>query len=335
MSFLFKFFLITIFIFSFSINIMAATGPEDIEELKEKVYYNVTPEKPSFGDLVKIEAQMYGTPVGSSDFVWKIAGKTFLEGVGSSRAEFTLSEKTKVDLTITTGSGVIVRKSFEFDPKKVVIIWESRTYTPPFYKGKSLYTPESNLILNAINLDQVNPLTNTYNNYTWKVDSTVKGKESGVGYSSFLHKGDIMGMEPLFKVTLSGITSFTDKQNNKSNTFNSESLLKVQTLPSEIVSYEKLPLLGVLFNKTIKPEYNLDKTETTIVSYPLYYSFSSSLSGIYEWYINDVKINNNLNELSFKKTKKGERSRLSIMIKNVASILQTKTVSYIIDTSKR
>jgi hypothetical protein len=245
-----------------------------------------------------------------------------------------LSEKTKLDLKITTSNGVVVQKSFEFDPKKVIIVWESRTNTPPFYKGKPLYTPESNLILNAINLDQENPLTNKYNNYTWSVDTVIKGKDSGVGYSSFIYQGDILGTEPLFKVTLSGITSFIDKQKNKNNSFNNEALLSVQTFPSEIISYEKLPLLGVLFNKTIKSEYNLKKSETTLVSYPLYYSLSSSLSGIYEWYINDVQINNRSNELSFKKKKDNESSRLSVKIKNIASILQTRTETYIVDTSK-
>ena len=139
----------------------------------------------------------------------------------------------------------------------------------------------------------------------------------------------------MFKVTLSGVTSFTDKQNNKNNTFNSESLLKVQAFPSEIISFEKSPLLGVLFNKTVKSEYFLDKSETTLVSYPFYYSLSSSLSGLYTWSINDTQINNSLNELSFKKKKDDERSRLSVEIKNIASILQTRTVSYIVDTSKK
>lgn len=335
MSFLSKIFLIFIFTFSISINTFAAVGPEEIPELKEKVYYNITPTKPNIGDTINIEAQMYGTDIAGANFTWKISGKNFKEGVGANRISFTLSEKTKVELKIITSKGVSIEKSFEFDPKKVIIIWESKTYTPPFYKGKSLYTPESSLILNAINLDQENPLTNKYNNYTWKIDSTVKGKESGVGYSSFLYQGDILSTEPLFKVTLSGITSFTDKQNNKNNVFINEALLRVQTLPSEIVSYEKSPLLGVLFNKTIKSQYNLNKSETTIVSYPLYYSLSSSFSGIYNWYINGVQIDNSLNELSFKKKKDNERSTLSLEIKNIASILQTRTVSYSVDTSKK
>ena len=334
MSFFSKIFLIFIFIFSFSINTFAATGPEDIVELKEKVYYNVIPDKPNVGDSVQIEAEMYGTQIKDANFVWKIAGKTFREGVGVNRVSFILSEKTKVDLKIVTGANVTIEKSFQFDPKKIIIVWEAKTYTPPFYKGKSFYSSESSLILNAINLDQENPLTNTYNNYTWKIDTTVKGNESGVGYSSYIYQGDILGLEPLFTVTMTGIISAKDRANNKNTSLGGQSLLRVQALPTEIISYEKSPLLGVLFNKTIKPLYNLDKSETTIVSYPTHYAFSSSLSGLYEWYINDVKINSTLNELSFKMKKINEQSRLTVKIENVASILQTRDISYIVDTTK-
>ncbi|MBC7981459.1 hypothetical protein H7X65_00085 [Candidatus Parcubacteria bacterium] len=334
MSFFSKIFLLLMFVFSFSINTFAATGPEDIEELKEKVYYNVSPQKPKVGDTVQIEVQMYGTEIKDSNFAWKIGGKTFKEEVGANRINFVLSEKTKIDLTITTAAGISIKKTFDFDPKKIVIIWESKTFMPPFYKGKSLYAKEASIVLNAINLDQENPLTNTYNNYTWKVDSTVKGNSSGVGYSSYIYQGDILGLEPLFTVTMTGIQSAKDRVSNKNASAGGQSILRVQAFPTEIISYEKSPLLGVLFNKTVKSPYYLDKSETTLVSYPVYYALSSSLGGVYEWFINDVKINTGSNELSFKKKKDNEQSRLTVQIKNEASILQTRNTSYIIDTSK-
>ncbi len=337
MSFFSKIFLITIFVLYLSVSTKTFAElikPGDIPELKEKVYYNITPTRPNIGDTVELEAQMYGTPIQNTSFIWKINGVVFKDGVGINKASFVLSEKTKIDLKITTENGLIIEKTFEFDPKKIIIVWESRTYTPPFYRGKSFFTPEATLVLNAINLDQENPLTNKYNNYTWKKDDTVLGNQSGVGYSSFVYEDDILGIEPLFKVTLSSIKSFNDK-NTQKNSFNNEALLKVRALPSEIITYEKSPLLGVLFNKTIKNTYYMNKLEATIVSYPLYYSFSTVFSGLYTWYINDVKINTNLNELSFKKKTNNDRSRMSVEIKNENSILQTRSVTYIIETSNK
>ena len=337
MSFFSKLFLIIIFTLSFSksIDVLAATGPEEIPELKEQVYYNITPEKPNIGDKVEIQVEMYGTSVSNANFNWKINGKLFKESVGANKISFILSEKTKVNLSITTGSGLNIDKSFDFDPKKIVIIWESKTYTPPFYRGKSLYTPESSIVLNAINLDQNNPLTNIYNNYTWSVDNTVKGDESGVGYASYIFQGDILKSEPLFTVVVDGVNSYKDTKNNQNNTYSNETSLRIQAFPTEIISYEKLPLLGVLFNKTIKDEFILNKSETTLVSYPLYYSLTSYLSGIYNWFVNDTKINVNSNQISFKKKADNEKSRLSLKIKNPESLLQSRDILYIINTSKK
>lgn len=324
-----------IFVFSISTSVLAATAPEGIPEIKEKVYYDVIPSKPNLGDVVDITAEMYGTPVKDASFTWKVDGRTVKEGVGANKVNFTLSGKNKVMVNIKTGGGLDIEKTFDFDPKKILLIWESRTYTPPFYKGKSLYSPESSLILNAINIDQDNPLTNKYNNYTWSVDGEVKGDDSGVGYSSYVFQGDILGLEPLFSVSLAGISSYADKQNGKTTPLGGESFLSVQTFPTSIMSFEKAPLLGVLFNKTIEPQFSLIKDDATLVSYPMYYSLSSSLSAIYSWYINDVKINNALNELSFKKTKSDELSRLTVNIKNIKSILQTRDMSYVVDTTRK
>jgi len=331
MSFFYKIFLIFIFSFYLTVGTFAAIGPEELPELKEKVYYNISPTRPSIGDNVEIDVEMYGAEIKNSNFVWKIAGRIVQESVGGNRLKFVLSEKTTVEVKITTGNSVVIGRSFDFDPKKIIIVWESKTNTPPFYKGKPFYSKESNLILNAINIDQPNPLTNVYNNYTWKVDSTVKGKDSGVGYSSYVHKGDILGLEPLFTVTMSGISSAKDKA---VTSYESQSQLRVQAFTTEIFTYEKSPLLGVLFNKMVKTQYKLNKSEATIVSYPVNYSLSSSLSGIYEWYINDVKINSNSNELSFKRTRDNDQSRLTLKIDNVNAILQSKTVSYIVDTTR-
>lgn len=78
----------------------------------------------------------------------------------------------------------------------------------------------------------------------------------------------------------------------------------------------------------------MNKRESTVVAYPMYYGLSSLLSGIYNWAINDVAINNTSNELSFRKKKDNEQSKLSLKIKNLESILQTRDVLYIIDTNK-
>ncbi len=320
----------TLLVFNKTI-LIAGTVPEEVKEIQEQIYYTVTPKTPNPGDDVKIEAEMYGTEIKNTSFEWKIDGKIFKKEVGLNKINFTLNNKTKIDLKITTRGGLEINKVFEFDPKKIILIWEAKTYTPPFYKGKSLYSNESSLVLNAINLDQKNPLTNTYNNYVWSVDDKIEGNYSGVGYSSFVYQGNILRKEPLFKVNISSINSFQDKSENKEYT--NETSIRIQSFKTDIISYEKSPILGVLFNKTIEDVYHLNKSESTVVSYPMYYSLLSTLSGIYSWYINDNKINTNTNQLSFKKKNNNEESRLTVKIENEESLLQTQKKTYIINTN--
>ena len=228
-------------------------GAGGVPELQEKVSYDVLPSKPKLGDLVQIEAKMYGTPVKDAIFTWALNGKEFKKGQGFSKISFYVEKQSKVSLTIITVKGVTITKDWVFNPENVVIFWESNTYTPPFYKGKSLYTAESKLTLHALNFDQPNPLTNSYANYVWKVNGKVKGNDSGVSKNTYTYQGDILQQEPLFELLYSNITNY--KQTVKAQAVSTRSILKVQTLQSNIFTFEKTPLLGLLFNKKVSSSF--------------------------------------------------------------------------------
>lgn len=306
------------------------TGPNGIKEIQEKVYYNVLPSSPRIGDEVEIEAEMYGTQAKNATFSWSVNGREISTGIGQYKFSFLLSEKSTVVVKIITGEANIVTNTWQFNPRDTTIIWEARTYTPPFYRGKSLYSPESNLVLNAIDLDTPNPLTNTYNNYVWKVDGEVKGDLSGVGKNTYIYKGDLLMQEPLFQVITSPISTY-----NKKNTDKTENLasLRVQTLKTEILAYENDPLLGILFNKQVGTNFLFDKEESGLVAYPMYFGTASSLGVQYRWYANDELVGQNINNLTFRRTRSNEQSRLSVNIENPVSLLQSADISYIIDTT--
>lgn len=306
------------------------TGPNGVKDIKEKVYYNLLPSNPRIGDDVEIEAEMYGTPVKNATFNWTVNGKSLLQGVGANKFSFFLDTKSTVIVNIITGEGNTVTNKWDFNPRDTAIIWEARTYTPPFYRGKSLYTPESSLILNAIDLDSKNPLTNTYNNYIWKVDGEVQGDFSGVAKNTYIYKGDLLMQEPLFQVITSPISTYNKKNTDKEDNLAS---LRVQTLKTEVFTYENDPLLGILFNKQLGSSFTFNKEESGVVAYPLYFSVGSSRNLQYKWFANDTLASQNQNNIAFKRTRNNEQSRLSINIDNPAALLQSTDISYIIDTT--
>lgn len=307
------------------------SGPNGVKELEEKVYFNITPSKPRIGDEVEIEAEMYGSEIKNAIFTWTLNGKNILAGTGRYKVTFILEEKSVVNLTLETKEGNVVKKTWTFNPQNTVLIWESGTYTPPFYKGKPLYSPESSLVLHALNLQDKNPLTNTYVDYTWKVDGSVQGDLSGVGKNTFMYQGDLLLQEPLFQVSTSKIQT---ARGSIGETIDGSSYLRVQTFNTDIFAYENSPLFGILYTKQIGPTYSLKQSEGSVVAYPTYFGLSSSRAGKYEWYINDTLVKLNSNIINFKKTRSGEQSRLSISIKNPNSLLQGKDKSYLIDTTQ-
>ncbi len=312
-------------------------GPNGIKEIKEKVYYEVLPTKPRVGDTVDISTEMYGTPVKDAYFTWYIDGKEYEKGIGRSKISFYLSKKTNVSVKIITGPGYPAENSWTFNPQNTVIIWEANTYTPPFYKGKSLYTAESGLILNAINLSAKNPLTNTYNNYIWKVDGSVKGDNSGVAQNTYLYQGDILMQEPYFEVIMQGVSAYRNGKQDLSDEslIDSSAAIRVPTLETTVFTYENSPLLGILFDKQVTNNiFRFNKSETSLVVYPGYFSVPSTLNMGYEWTINDDVVKRNVNSITFKKIRDDEQSRLSISLSNPKALLQSKDISYIIDTSK-
>jgi hypothetical protein len=311
-------------------------GAAGIPQLQEQVSYSVLPSRPKEGDTAEIEASMYGTPVKNAVFTWLIDGKLYKKEQGLNKITVYIQKNTKVSLTILTVNGVTLTKEWVFNPQNVVLIWEASTYTPPYYKGKALYTAESTLTLHGINLDAKNPLSNKYASYVWKTDGVVQGDASGVGKNTFTFQGDILQYEPFFELLYSDVTSYEQaKAGKKSASVSTRSVLRVQTLLSDIFTYEKTPLLGVLFNKKLNTVFSVTKPETTLVAYPTYYSVTSALLPEYIWSLNDSVIKRNSNVLSFKKTKDNEQSRLTISVKNPVSLLQSKSISHIVDTSTK
>lgn len=311
-------------------------GAAGIPQLEEQVSYTLLPARPNQGDTVEIEAKMFGTPIQNAIFTWVIDGKLYRKEQGLNMISVYVQKNTRVNLTILTVSGTTLTKEWVFNPQNVVLIWEANTYTPPFYKGKSLFTAESALTFHGINLDVKNPLTNNYANYVWKTDGVVQGANSGVGKNTFIYQADILQYEPLFELLYSNITNFEkSKGGQKAAPVSTRSVLRVQTLESDIFTYEKTPLLGILFNKKIGTTFPVIKPEVTLVAYPVYYSVVSALIPDYTWLLNDTVLKRSSNVLSFKKTKDNLLSRLTISASYPQSLLQSRSVSHIIDTTTK
>src|SRR5688572_27784159 len=116
----------------------------------------------------------------------------------------------------------------------VTLLWEAQTYVPPFYKGKTLLADGGDVKIFAFPPDHLGDPSAL--RYMWKIDGEVRGDDSGIGRSFFIHRSGLFGGAPLIIVEVY-------RGDEKVGT----GALRVPLVAPRIAVYPVLPLAGILF----------------------------------------------------------------------------------------
>lgn len=292
-------------------------------QIKEQVVSEVDPEIPKPGDEVTISTELYGDiNLNTILITWKVNGEVQLKGVGKKVFTFTMGNSgklTTVEFEATPTNAPVIKKTFSFAPVDVDILWQANTYTPPFYKGKALFTPEANVTFIAlpnilIGGKRVDPTDIVYN---WKVDRTVDGENSGFGKSSYDYTGSILLKPVLIQAEVYAAA------NNAFKGLNGFQLTHV--FPQALV-YEDNPIYGVLFNKALRNQYTIKDDEVHLSIAPYFFSTEGKNETVtYKWNLNNnaLDIPDFQNSAIFRRKddKKGT-AFISTTISNPSKILQ-------------
>ncbi len=295
--------------------------PSQIPELEEQVSFIVTPDSPKTGDQIKIKAEAFGTDLTRAFITWKINGVTKKTGRGEQVFEFTngtLGTTQNVFVSIVPfGGGKNIEKTFSFTPQEVDVIWESRSYTPPFYKGKALPGYLGNIIAVAIphfvNKNSVitNPLNPTYK---WKQDYSIVNDQSGFLKNTFSLKGGYLLKPETIQVEVKD--DFLNKA--KGEAF-------INFFAPEVLLYENNPLYGILHNKALT-EISLKNKELSLAASPFFFETTSKKKGSlnYTWNINGTPspIFNTDTTLFRYDTNTEGKSLVNVLIKHPTNLLQ-------------
>jgi hypothetical protein len=158
---------------------------------------------------------------------------------------------------------------------EVDLIWQGGTYTPPFYKGLSLWSKQSDLTLVAVPQGFNKPSGLVYR---WTLDGSVLGTVSGVGKDSLFLTDSILSKPRTIKI---------DIFSSDDTLLATNSLTLTPGLP-QILVYEDNPLYGLMLHHEIGANFALKESEVTLAAVPLYFSASSPLDPAlnYEWRTN-------------------------------------------------
>lgn len=277
-----------VFIFSVTIGLFGFTLPLNAQvDSSSDISIGTLPTNPGPNQSIQVTIESYSINLNSSKISWYVNNKLITQGVGIKTIPTqtgNLGSETVISVQIDTETETLTKK-LTIIPTSVNILWEARTYTPPFFKGKALFSHQSNILFTAIPRIVVKgkeiPKENLI--YTWSKNGVILGDKNGYGKYTLPQTGSVISRPFSIEVEVSdpntGITAF--------NTTN------VQPIEPEIIIYKTDPLYGVEYSKAILDSLPLSGKEITLTAVPYFFSNIENIS--YNWSINGNDISDGQN----------------------------------------
>jgi uncharacterized protein (UPF0333 family) len=294
-----------------------ASSPSDIS-------INMSPENPAPNENTTIALSSYTYDLNSVLISWSVNGKNTSSGIGqksfSINAPSVLGAKTTVVATIALADGDL-KETIIIKPSIMTLLWQANdSYVPPFYKGKALPSPQSEVKVVAMpeikNGSKTMDPTNLV--YVWKQDYNNNQDGSGYGKNSFVYTNDYLDNSNNIDVT----AGTTDQQ------FSSEASLDIGTYQPKILFYKNDVNMGTLWENILADGHKVTGDET-IEAAPYFISPQDiripTLN--WTWSINDNLVNilgfrNNLLPLKVQAGVSGT-SKINLEINNNYKIFET------------
>lgn len=318
MNFYLKLTIISIFFIPLSFfTITNAQIPSSIDGIEIRM----NPQNPSPEEKVNIDMESFNTDLSGASMVWLVDGKNYAQGTGLRSINISapkLGKVTSVVVITKTVEGREVRKSVTIKSGGVDIIWESSGYTPPLYKGKSLFVYENTIKITAIphlagaSGKEIDPKTLIYK---WIENDKVLQDQSGYGKQSINIKEQIPRPISL-RVEVS-----TRDSSEKAIAF-----VSIEPNDPSVSFYEEDPLYGVYYNKMLIDRAFIRNQEMSILAVPYSFSTYKRNSPIqYTWSINNLEQPDLSTNQSITLRAKGDTdgsSIVSLEVRNTSDILQ-------------
>lgn len=297
---------------------------------------SLSPKNPEPFQAVTVTLNSYSYDLDRSKISWSVDGVTKKTEIGLR--EFTTTagkngQKTIIKTRVETPNDGVKEIEAFFIPSVVDLIYESLSYTPPFYKGRALNPNQGVFIVTAIpelikTTGEKVPAQNII--YAWKKDGQVMQSDSGIGKNTFLVSGTVPIRDVRIEVSASSLDG---------DIFASKQVLVTNTQP-RIIFYENNPVYGLMMNKAITKAVNMLTDEFSVLAVPYFFSvgYATTPDLKYDWTMNGATVGNQEPKNAFtariNKTGSGTAD-IGLKISNLVRIFQFTNNSYQINFSKQ
>ena len=226
-------------------------------------------------------------------------------------------------LPLLVVSGWLLVGANQAQAQEVDILWQGETYTPPFYKGRTLWSSQSRITFVAIPHGLGNPANL---NYKWTKTGTVLGNINGVGRNTISFVDSILSRPQTIKVDIID----SDK------TVLASASTRVVPLSPTLAIYENNPLYGFMFHRETSGTYGLQEREITFAAFPFFFSASNraDIALGYEWRTNAGGVETR-NSVTYRTPEDATGfSEIQVHASNEGKITQTANKNFLIEFGK-
>ncbi len=321
-----KYATLTLFL-SLAISLPLLAGAQALQPLggdqTDPIIIRTEPSRPIPNQPVTVIIESYATDLNRSDISWFLNNALVQEGVGKKTFSFAAGKSgslSSILIIIKTSEGAVIQKTFDVRPASVSLLWEAVSYTPPFYKGKALYPYQGTVKVVALpdivteNGGKINAKNLVY---TWKIDGTTSGDQSGYGKNFIVFTGRI----PLrsTKVDVEAETLDKTRVATGSTTITPQS--------PELLFYEDSPVYGVLYNRALTGTVALEHEEIKLAAAPYFLGVNERQGTglVFDWQLNnqDAGAGTTKDSLAFRYSAGGVGQALvALQVSNPARIFQ-------------
>ncbi len=290
----------------------------------ESILVEMVPPYPAPHENTSIALNSYVSNLNSVLISWSVNGKIIASEMGKKTLSVTApgtGEKMDIVVTIYLPDGAI-EKEITIKPAVMLLLFQANdSYVPPFYKGKALPTPDSEVKVVAMPEARTSAgLIDSKNMvYAWKRDYNNSVDGSGYGKNYFLYVNDYLEDTNAISVR----ASTTDQE------YSSEARITIRTALPKILFYKNDNSLGTLWDMALANTHKIQGPE--IVQAIPYFMSPKELRTpylIWSWFINDNQVDlstslrKNLIPLQAESGTHGT-SKLKLNIENGYKIFQT------------
>lgn len=278
-------FILSLLVCALVAQMAAAQSFQSLGGQTSNLLVSTDPALPGPNQFVNVAVQSYATDLDRADISWFVNNKLQKEAVGVKTFLFktgAVGSVTNILILVKTAGGEALQQVLNIYPAALDLIWEAQSYTPPFYRGKALYTYEGTVKVVAIpdivteTGAAIDPKTLVY---SWKVDGDPVVKLSGYGKNFMFFNGAI----PLSPATIEVEAASIDKK------YAATGKVTIAPQAPQVLFYEDNPIYGVLYNKTLGGNTALQNQEIKLVGIP-YFAGTQNRDGgglSYEWRLNN------------------------------------------------